>query len=228
MLEVRNLEAGYGAAQVLFGVDLSIGEGEVVALLGRNGMGKSTTVKALSGILRPWAGTIRFRGHDLTSLPSHRIGRAGIGLVPEGRQVFPTLTVEENLEATARPGLFSLPDVLALFPKLAERRHHLGTHLSGGEQQMVAIGRAIMTNPALLVLDEATEGLAPLVRADIWACLRRLKEDGLAILVIDKHLRTLEEFADRIAVLERGRLVWSGSARELQANEHIIERHLHL
>ncbi len=228
MLEVRDLEAGYGAARVLFGVDFAVREGEAVALLGRNGMGKSTTVKALCGIIRPWAGTIRLHGRDLSGLPSHRIGRAGIGLVPEGRQVFPTLTVEENLQATARPGLFTLPDVLELFPKLAERRHHLGTHLSGGEQQMVAIGRAIMTNPTLLVLDEATEGLAPLVRADIWACLDQLKSRGLAILVIDKHVRTLERFADRLVVLERGRVVWTGAATDLHAYGAVVDRYLHL
>ena len=228
MLEVSGLEAGYGGAQVLFGVDLVIGEGEVVTLLGRNGMGKTTTVSALTGILQPWAGHMRFDGLDLSGLPAHRIGQAGMALVPEGRQVFPTLTVRENLSATRRPGRYDLDAVLALFPPLGERLGHLGAHLSGGEQQMLAIGRALMTNPRLLILDEATEGLAPMVRAEIWACLERLKVEGQAILVIDKHVRALDGLADRHLVLERGRVVWSGDAAALRRDAHVVERFLHV
>jgi branched-chain amino acid transport system ATP-binding protein len=227
MLEVRGLAAGYGSAQVLFGVDLSVGAGEVVTLLGRNGMGKTTTVHAVAGVLRPSAGSIRLHGRELAGAPSHRIGRAGLGLVPEGRQVFPTLTVEENLRATARPGgAWDLGRVLALFPALAERRRHLGTHLSGGEQQMLAIGRALMTNPGLVVLDEATEGLAPVVRAGIWRCLARLKADGLAILLIDKNVEALARLADRHVVLERGRVAWTGTSAALEREAAAVARYL--
>jgi branched-chain amino acid transport system ATP-binding protein len=229
MLEVRGLEAGYGGAQVLFGIDLAVDAGEAVTLLGRNGMGKTTTVKSLAGILRPTAGSIRFHGRELAGAPAHRIGRAGLGLVPEGRQVFPTLTVEENLSATARAGgAWTLARVLELFPAIAERRHHPGAHLSGGEQQMVAIGRALMTNPSLLVLDEATEGLAPVVRGEIWRCLERLKAEGQAILVIDKNLDVLARLADRHVVIERGRVAWSGTSAELAAARECVEAHLHV
>ncbi len=230
MLAVRGLEAGYGGAQVLFGIDFDVGAGEVVTLLGRNGMGKSTTVRAVAGILKPSAGSIRLDGHDLAGEPAHRIGRAGLGLVPEGRQVFPTLTVEENLLAAARParGPWTRERVFALFPALAERRRHRGAHLSGGEQQMVAIGRALMTNPLLLVLDEATEGLAPLVRTEIWGCLAELKAAGQSILVIDKHVQALRGLADRHVVLERGRVVWSGTASAFAAERPTVERYLRL
>jgi branched-chain amino acid transport system ATP-binding protein len=229
MLEVRGLEAGYGGAQVLFGVDLAVDAGEAVTLLGRNGMGKTTTVKSLAGILRPSAGSIRFRGREFAGAAAHRIGRAGLGLVPEGRQVFPTLTVEENLVATARGGgAWDLARVWALFPAIAERRHHLGAHLSGGEQQMVAIGRALMTNPELLVLDEATEGLAPVVRAEIWRRLADLKAAGQAILVVDKNLDALARLADRHVVLERGRVVWRGTSADLAAERARVEAHLHV
>ncbi len=229
MLEVRGLDAGYGAAQVLFGVDLTVEAGEAVTLLGRNGMGKTTTVKSLAGILRPRAGSIRLRGREFAGAAAHRVGRAGLGLVPEGRQVFPTLTVEENLQATARPpGPWTRETVYELFPALAERRRHPGAKLSGGEQQMVAIGRALMTNPALLVLDEATEGLAPTVRAEIWRCLARLKREGQAILVIDKNVDALLRLADRHVVLERGRVVWTGSSAALTAERARVERHLHV
>ena len=229
MLEVRGLEAGYGGAQVLFGIDLAVDAGEAVTLLGRNGMGKTTTVKSLAGILRPTAGSIRFRGRELAGAAPHRIGRAGLGLVPEGRQVFPTLTVQENLRATARAGgPWTLARVLELFPAIAERRHHPGAHLSGGEQQMLAIGRALTTNPSLLVLDEATEGLAPVVRGEIWRCLERLKAEGQAILVIDKNLDALTRLADRHVVIERGRVAWSGTSAELAADRPRVEAHLHV
>jgi branched-chain amino acid transport system ATP-binding protein len=229
MLRVRRLEAGYAGAQVLFGVDLAVDAGEAVTLLGRNGMGKTTTVKSLAGIVKPTAGSIRFEGRELARAPAHKIGRAGLGLVPEGRQVFPTLTVEENLLATARGGgPWTLARVLALFPAIAERRRHLGAHLSGGEQQMVAIGRALATNPKLLVLDEATEGLAPVVRAEIWRCLATLKAEGQAILVIDKNVDALARLADRHVVLERGRVAWTGTSAALAAERAQVEAHLHV
>ncbi len=224
MLEVAGLEAGYGRAQVLFGVAFRIDAGETLALMGRNGMGKTTTVRALMGLLRPWRGTVAFGGVALTGLPPHRIARAGLGLVPEGRQVFPTLSVEENLIATARPGRWTLPRVLTLLPRLAERRRQRGYQLSGGEQQMLAIGRALMTNPRLLILDEATEGLAPLLRAQIYATLAALRAEGEAVLVIDKHLSEIRKLADRIAILEKGRVVWQGTPEAAEG----IERHLHI
>jgi branched-chain amino acid transport system ATP-binding protein len=228
MLRVAGLEAGYGRAQVLFGVSLALGAGETLALMGRNGMGKTTTIRALMGLLRPWRGEVVFQGTQLAGMPPHRIAQAGIGLVPEGRQVFPALTVEENLIATARPGRWTLPRVLALLPRLAERRRHRGVQLSGGEQQMLAIGRALMTNPRLLILDEATEGLAPLLRAEIFATLAALKRDGEAVLVIDKHISELAKLADRIAILEKGRVVWEGAAAALAADPAVVERHLHV
>jgi branched-chain amino acid transport system ATP-binding protein len=233
LLSVRGLTAGYGAAQVLFGVDLEVGAGEAVALIGRNGMGKTTTVRAVMGLIRPWGGTVAVRGQDLTGARPHRIGRAGVGLVPEGRQVFPTLSVEENLLATARApagrARWNLEAVYAFFPALAARRGNLGAQLSGGEQQMLAIARALMTNPALLILDEATEGLAPMIRAEIWDRLARLKAEGEAILVIDKDLAALARVADRYVVLEKGEVVTA-----LEASQHgpdpvtALERHLHV
>jgi len=232
MLRVEALEAGYGEAPVLFGVDLDVGEGEVVALLGRNGMGKTTTVRCLFGLLPLAKGRVSFDDRDLTHAPPFVRARLGLGLVPEGRQVFPTLTVEENLVATAAARFgapkWTLAGVYALFPRLAERRSHFGDQLSGGEQQMLAIGRALMTNPKLLVLDEATEGLAPLIRAEIWACLARLKSEGESILVIDKNIGALLRVADRCAVLDKGRVVWRGAASEFKANPTIADRHLHL
>jgi branched-chain amino acid transport system ATP-binding protein len=232
MLRVHGLEAGYGTAQVLFGIDLEVGDGEVVSLMGRNGMGKTTTVRAVMGLLAPMSGRIAVDGHDLTGAPPYRIAQAGLGLVPEGRQVFPTLTVDENLLATAADrdgrGRWTVERVHTLFPRLAERRRHLGRHLSGGEQQMLAIGRALMTNPKLLILDEATEGLAPLIREEIWRCLAGLKAEGLAILVIDKHLDALLDLADRHVIVEKGRVAWSGTGLALRGDERIVERHLHL
>jgi branched-chain amino acid transport system ATP-binding protein len=230
MLAVRNLQAAYGAAQVLFDISFEIGRGEVVTLLGRNGMGKTTTVRTIMGLLRPKSGEVRFGESRLTGLPPYRIAQYGIGLVPEGRQVFPTLTVEENLVATAanrqRTGRWSLPEVYSLFPRLRERRSNLGSQLSGGEQQMLAIGRALMTNPMLVILDEATEGLAPLIRAEIWSCLGRLKHEGHAILVIDKNVDALLPLADRHVIIEKGRSVWTGSSTELAADPSLKDRFL--
>jgi branched-chain amino acid transport system ATP-binding protein len=222
MLDVSSLHAGYGRSEVLFDVNLRVGEGEVVTLLGRNGMGKTTTVRAIMGLNAPRGGSVRFQGRDIAGLPPEAIARLGVGLVPEGRQVFPTLTVRENLVATAanrrntaQP--WNLPEVFALFPRLQERASQLARTLSGGEQQMLAIGRALMTNPLLLILDEATEGLAPVIRAEIWATLAKLKERGQAILVIDKNLSALTKLADRHYVLEKGRTMWSGTSAELRA-----------
>ncbi len=227
-LTVENLQGGYGETQVLFGVSLSVAEGEVVSLLGRNGMGKTTTVRTLMGLLPRRGGTMALDGRDIGALPPFAIARAGLGLVPEGRQIFPTLSVEENLLATARPGAWTLARVHALFPRLAERRRQAGRLLSGGEQQMLAIGRALMTNPRLLILDEATEGLAPLIREEIWAVLRTLKQSGLGILVIDKTLEALKRLADRHVVIEKGRSVWAGDAAALAAEPLVLQRYLHL
>ena len=231
MLSVSGLEASYGSSQVLFGVGFEVGEGEIVALLGRNGMGKTTTVKAVMGLLPTGGGEVRFDGRKLGGLPPYRVAQAGIGLVPEGRQVFPTLTVEENLVATAatRDGRASwtLARAYAFFPRLEERRGNLSSQLSGGEQQMLAIGRALMTNPKLLILDEATEGLAPLVREEIWAGIRALRAERLSILVIDKHVDKLVQLADRHVVLEKGRVVWTGSSDEL-GRAGVKDRYLHL
>jgi branched-chain amino acid transport system ATP-binding protein len=226
MLEVRKLETSYGRSQVLFGVDLTIEQAEVVSLLGRNGMGKTTTVRSIMGITPPRAGTVSFQSKPIQKLPSYRIAQAGLGLVPEGRQVFPNLTVRENLVATARKGPWSLERVFELFGHLKERRGNYGNQLSGGEQQMLAIGRALMTNPRLLILDEATEGLAPLIRAEIYRSIERLKAEGLSILVIDKDVKALTRVADRHYILEKGRVVWSGSSAELSANQEIQHRHL--
>lgn len=230
MLRVAGLEAGYDTARVLFGVDLLVEAGEVVTLLGRNGMGKTTLVKAVMGLLRPSAGVVSFEGRELAGAPPFRVARCGIGLVPEGRQVFPTLTVEENLVATAAARFgsprWTLSTVQGLFPRLKERRSHMGWQLSGGEQQMLAIGRALMTNPKVLILDEATEGLAPLARAEIWDALGRLKAEGQAILLIDKNLDAMMGIANRHVVLEKGRVVWSGTSVELASNASVKERYL--
>jgi branched-chain amino acid transport system ATP-binding protein len=233
LLNIENLHAAYGHAQALFGVSCDVGRGEVVTLLGRNGMGRSTTIKCLFGLLPVKAGAIRFDGNTLNGLASHRIARLGLGLVPEGRQVFPNLSVRENLVATARlrkraGGLepWTLERVYRLFPRLQERRDHLGAQLSGGEQQMLAIGRALMTNPQLLVLDEATEGLAPIIRREIWNALASLKHDGLAQIVIDKNVNALLDFADRHYVLEKGKVVWHGDSHALGGQPDIIHQYL--
>lgn len=231
LLSVTGLEAAYGDSQVLFGLDLEIEEGQAVALLGRNGMGKTTTVRSIIGMVRPKAGTVRFAGVDMAGQPSYRIARAGIGLVPEGRQIFPNLSVVENLVATAarRNGggkRWTLSRVFDLFPRLAERRSHMGNQLSGGEQQMLAIGRALMTNPRLLILDEATEGLAPLIRKEIWSCLGQLRSEALAILVVDKNVDALMRLADRHAIIEKGHMVWTGTSADLAAEPDLRERYL--
>jgi branched-chain amino acid transport system ATP-binding protein len=231
MLEVRNLESAYGRSQVLFQVSLDIRKGEVVTLLGRNGMGKTTTVKSIMGIVRPKAGSISFEDKPIHTLLSFRIAQAGLGLVPEGRQVFPNLTVRENLVATAanRRGErepWTLQRVFGMFPNLEARQGNYGNQLSGGEQQMLAIGRALMTNPRLLILDEATEGLAPLVRLEIYRSIERLKAEGLSILVIDKDVRALSRVADRHYVLEKGRVVWSGTSTDLSASTDVQHRYL--
>ncbi len=229
MLEVRGLETAYGRSQVLFKIDLDVKAGQVVTLLGRNGMGKTTTVRSIMGIARPKAGSISFENKSLENLPSFRIAQAGIGLVPEGRQVFPNLTVRENLVATASKrgrNPWTLGRVYELFSNLKERENHYGNQLSGGEQQMLAIGRALMTNPRLLILDEATEGLAPLVRAEIYRSIERLKAEGLSILLIDKDVAALSRVADAHYVLEKGRVVWSGTSAELSANREVQHRYL--
>ena len=231
LLEIRGLEVAYGASQVLFGIDLAMAEGEAATLLGRNGMGKTTTLRALCGLEPVRAGSIRFLGEDITGWRPDRIGRAGIALVPEGRQCFPNLTVDEHLVAffanrrqVAEP--WTPARVYALFPRLAERKRNLGNQLSGGEQQMLAIGRALVTNPRLLILDEATEGLAPLIRDEIWACLSALRAAGQSVLVVDKYVEKLIALADRHTVIERGQVVWRGSSAELDADHGIWHRYL--
>ncbi|MDP1652477.1 MAG: ABC transporter ATP-binding protein [Rhodocyclaceae bacterium] len=231
LLEVRNLAAAYGESQVLFDIDLTIRAGEVATLLGRNGMGKTSTVRAICGLLPVRAGTILFSGTSIVGTPPDRIARQGIALVPEGRQIFSNLTVKEHLVAFAANRFGKLDPwtaekVFAFFPQLAERRHHLGNRLSGGEQQMLAIGRALTTNPRLLILDEATEGLAPLIRAEIWACLASLRAAGQTILVIDKYVERLIALADRHGIVEKGRIVWQGSSAELAADHGIWHRYL--
>jgi branched-chain amino acid transport system ATP-binding protein len=227
MLEVRNLETAYGRSQVLFGVSFNVGASQVVSLLGRNGMGKTTTVRSIMGIAQPRAGSISFEGKALHGLPSYKIAQTGLGLVPEGRQVFPNLTVHENLVATARGDKpWNLERVYKLFAHLEARKSNYGNQLSGGEQQMLAIARALMTNPRLLILDEATEGLAPLIRAEIYRSIEQLKAEGLSILVIDKDFKALTRVADRHYVLEKGRVVWSGTSPELAADANLQHRYL--
>ena len=231
MLEVEQLEAGYGQSQALFGMSLRVEAGEVVTLMGRNGMGKTTTVHAIMGLVPVWSGSIRFNGQNIRGLPPYRIARMGLGLVPEGRQIFPNLSVQENLVATAvqRPcsgDPWTLERIYQLFPRLRERARAGGHQLSGGEQQMLAIGRALMTNPQLLILDEATEGLAPLIRQEIWRCLGLLQQAGQAILVIDKHVQALTALADRHYIIEKGRVVWTGSSAALQAQPDLQHRYL--
>jgi branched-chain amino acid transport system ATP-binding protein len=231
MLAVDAIETTYGASQVLFGVSFAVRAGEVATLLGRNGMGKTTTVRSIMGIVPPRAGAVTFDGKALAGLPSFRVAQAGIGLVPEGRQIFPNLTVRENLVATAanrgaRPDPWTLEKVFALFPQLAQRQRNMGNQLSGGEQQMLAVARALMTNPKLLILDEATEGLAPLIRLEIYRSVERLKASGLSILIIDKDVRALTRIADTHYVLEKGRVVWTGSSAQLEAAEDVQHRYL--
>jgi branched-chain amino acid transport system ATP-binding protein len=231
LLELHGVETSYGRSQVLHGISLTIAPGEMVTLMGRNGMGKTTTVRSIVGLTPARAGSIRFAGGDIHALPSYRIGKLGIGLVPEGRQVFPNLSCRENLVATAanRSGVadpWTLKRICDLFPRLGERLGNMGNQLSGGEQQMLAIGRALMTNPRLLILDEATEGLAPLIRAEIWQCLTSLKAAGQSILVIDKNVEALTRIADRHYMIERGRVVWTGTSPELAAAPDVQHRYL--
>ncbi|MFS8050242.1 ABC transporter ATP-binding protein [Rhizobium sp. BR 314] len=226
MLTLDKLEAGYGQARVLFGMSLEAKAGEIISLIGRNGMGKSTTVKSIMGMLKPTGGTIRFADTIVNHLPPNAIARLGIGLVPEGRRVFPSLSVEENLVATSRPGAWTLQRVVQLFPRLEERKRQLARTLSGGEQQMLAIGRALLTNPKLLILDEATEGLAPIIRTEIWRCLHELKNVGQTILVIDKNLSEMAALVDRHNIIDKGRVVWTGSPDELAKNQELSHRYL--
>jgi branched-chain amino acid transport system ATP-binding protein len=231
LLRVEGLQAGYGRSTVLFGIDFAVAEGEVVTLLGRNGMGKTTTVRSVLGLNRPSAGQVTFRGRRIERMAADAIARLGIAIVPEGRRIFTNLSTEENLVAfgarrNGRLDPWTLDKVYQLFPRLAERRHHGGGQLSGGEQQMLAIGRALSTNPHLLILDEATEGLAPLIREEIWQCLVRLRQTGLTIIVIDKYIRRLIAFADRHVILEKGRVVWQGDSPALAANESLWSEYL--
>jgi len=231
MLRVRALQSGYGQSQVLFGVDLDIAAGEIVTLLGRNGMGKTTTVMTIMGLVRAFGGEATFEGVDILRAAPERVARLGLGLVPEGRMIFTELTARENLVATAanrraRPDPWTLARVFDLFPRLKERKDQMARTMSGGEQQMLAIGRALMTNPRLLILDEATEGLAPVIRAEIWRCIETLKAEGQAILVIDKNVRVLQRIADRHFIIERGRTVWSGTSAELTAAPELIARYV--
>lgn len=231
MLEVSELDTYYGTSQALFGMHLQVNAGEVVTLLGRNGMGKTTTINSIMGILKPRQGAIRFDQAEIAGIPAHRIAQMGLGLVAEGRQVFPNLTVHENLIATAAnrrhdPTPWTIERIYQMFPSLQSRRTLMGNLLSGGEQQMLAIGRALMTNPRLLILDEATEGLAPLIRQEIWACLQRIKDDGLSILVVDKNVADLVKLADRHFIIEKGHVVWSGTSQDLLANEDVQHRFL--
>jgi branched-chain amino acid transport system ATP-binding protein len=231
LLEVEGLETAYGSSQVLFGLSFSVAQGEVATLLGRNGMGKTTAVRSVLGLTPARSGTVRFLGARVESLAPDRIARMGLALVPEGRQIFPNLTVKENLLAFAarRNGSntpWTLDGVLAMFPRLAERLRHMGNQLSGGEQQMLAIGRALMTNPHLLILDEATEGLAPLVREDIWHCLDKLRAQGQTILVIDKYVRRLIKLANHHTIIERGQVVWQGDSAQLVADPALWQRYI--
>jgi branched-chain amino acid transport system ATP-binding protein len=224
ILSIKQLSAGYGSAQVLFGVDLDVAASEVFALLGRNGMGKSTLIRSILGLTAVSAGKVAVAGKDVTGWPSHRVARAGVGWVPEGRQIFTALTIEENLLVSTRRGSWTLEKVYQLFPRLQERKHHFGNQISGGEQQMLAIGRALLTQPAILMLDEATEGLAPLVRLEIWRTLEALKASGQSVLIVDRDLDALGKLADRFAVMEKGRVAFSGTSIQLKTDRAQIER----
>ena len=231
MLEVRGIESSYGDSQVLFGMDFTVGTGEGATLMGRNGMGKTTTVRSIMGIMQPHGGEILFEGTRIDGLASYKVAQAGIGLVPEGRQIFPNLSVRENLIATARKRrgegeTWTFDKVIDLFPGLAPRLESAGNQLSGGEQQMLAVGRALMTNPQLLVLDEATEGLAPLIRTEIWSCLADLKTARQSILIIDKNVAALTKIADRHHIVEKGRVVWNGTSEQLRADADLQARYL--
>lgn len=230
-IEAKGIHAYYDTSHVLHGIDLTVGRGEIVSLMGRNGMGKTTTLRTLLGLIRPRQGTVLVHGMDMTGAPTHRVALAGIAMVPEGGGIFPKLTVYENLVMAARPGRegkisWTCECVLELFPRLNERLRSMGANLSGGERQMLAIGRALMTNPDLLVLDEATEGLAPLVRQEIWAIIRRLRSSGVAVLVVDKDIETLATIADRCVIIAKGRIVYEGTPAALAADRDVLMRHL--
>jgi branched-chain amino acid transport system ATP-binding protein len=231
LLELKNLQTAYGSSQILFGIDLEVRQGEMVTLLGRNGMGKTTTIMSIMGLLPTLSGSITFNGQPIRGTPAYRIAREGIGLVPEGRRIFPNLTVRENLVATASNRLersepWTYERVLELFPRLGERINNYGNQLSGGEQQMLAVGRALMTNPELLILDEATEGLAPLIRMEIWRCLELLKSVGQSILVIDKNVKALNRIADYHYVIQKGKIAWHGNTDAFGKNEEIRHQYL--
>jgi len=231
MLVVQSIQTYYGASQALFGMSFSVRQGEFVTLIGRNGMGKTTTIKSIMGLLSPREGNVTFAGQSLQRMPSYRVAQLGIGLVPEGRQVFPNLSVRENLVATANNRSqsrepWNLDRIYALFPRLRERERNLGANLSGGEQQMLAIGRALMTNPRLLILDEATEGLAPMIRQEIWDCLARLKTGGQTIVAIDKNIASLLKLADTHHIVEKGRVVWGGSSESLRARPELLHQYV--
>jgi branched-chain amino acid transport system ATP-binding protein len=231
VLEVKDIETSYGTSQVLFGMTFSVNEGEVVSLLGRNGMGKTTTIRSLMGMVPIHGGTISFEGQEVSRLKDYQIAQLGLGIVPEGRQIFPNLTVRENLVATAANRTSSdspweVEHIIEMFPNLGDRMNNMGNQLSGGEQQMLAVGRALMTNPKLLILDEATEGLAPLIREEIWSCLEGLKQRGQSILVIDKNVDALTRIGDRHYIVERGKIVWSGNSDELRDDEELQHRYL--
>jgi branched-chain amino acid transport system ATP-binding protein len=230
-IEARGIHAYYDTSHVLHGVDLTVGRGEIVSLMGRNGMGKTTTLRTLLGLIRPRQGTVLVHGRDMTGAPAHRVALAGIAMVPEGGGIFPKLTVYENLIMAARPGReeinrWTFERILELFPRLNERRRHMGANLSGGERQMLAIGRALMTNPDLLVLDEATEGLAPLIRQEIWATIRLLRSSGIGVLVVDKDIETLASIADRCVIIAKGRIVFNGTPAALVVDREMMLRHL--
>ena len=232
LMQVEGLNAGYGKSQVLFGIKLHVNAGQCTTLLGRNGMGKTTTIKSIMGLIRPSSGQVRWKGQSIEAREPHVVAKLGLGLVPEGRQIFPNLTVRENLVATAATrhrsssGYWTLERVHQLFPRLAERASNFGNQLSGGEQQMLAIGRALMTNPELLILDEATEGLSPLVRQEIWAALERIKAEGMAILVVDKNLVPLLKLADFHNIVEKGQVAWSGTSEQLRSDYQTLNRYL--
>ena len=230
LVTIDGLHASYGNAQVLFGITLDITAGQVSTLMGRNGMGKTTTVRCVMGLLKPTAGQISIRGQDMTGAAPYRVAQAGVGLVPEGRHVFPSLSVSENLRATARTVAngWSVEKIYDAFPRLAQRSRNLGFQLSGGEQQMLAIGRALMTNPDLLILDEATEGLAPMIREEIWTMLAKLKKEGMSILLIDKNLDELSRISDRYFVIEKGEIIWKGSSADFEMNRSTVEQYLQL
>jgi branched-chain amino acid transport system ATP-binding protein len=228
MLSITNLQTGYGKKHVLYDVTLHVGTGEVVSLLGRNGMGKTTSLRTIMGLNRAWQGRIEFSGKDITCASPNVISRLGLGYVPEGRGIFPNLTVYENLAMSARPGRWTFKRVYELFPRLEERLSHWGNQLSGGEQQMLAIGRALLLNPHLLMLDEVMEGLAPLIQQEIWQCLQRIREDGIAILVIDKNIQALLPLAQRHYVIQKGEICWTGTTDEFNKNRAEIDRYVSL